>query len=157
MDHKPNSPGIRRWCDSVDWIIDSLTDKPVGFIFELGPGDLDDFDDEDRDICCIQAQILEDDVVMLRRSRDLLRRLRLGSFSTAGVPIDRWLFNGHFEDCTDGYIFSRDRELLAGAIVAWFRDSCGIASPDAVGMSYRFPDTLMPDDEEEEIDDSEFI
>ncbi len=140
-----NSPGTREWREMADWIATSLTDQPVGFIFEIGPSDFIYHEDREQDVACVQAQVLEDGVVMLRRSREMLRRLHLASFATHGLPIDRWLMDGHFDDCTDGYIFSRDRDLIAGAVVAWFRDTCGVQSPDDLGCEYRGPDTLLPD------------
>ncbi|GAA1456608.1 hypothetical protein [Williamsia maris] len=157
MGHTNNSPGTREWHEMAEWIATSLTDKPVGMIFEIGPSDFIYHAERDQDVACVQAVVLQHGVVMLRRSREMLRQLNVVDFGTRALPIDRWLMNGHFEDCTDGYIFSRDRELLAGAVVAWFRDTCGIASPDELGCEYSVPDTLMPDDEEEENDDSEFI
>ncbi|GGF35642.1 hypothetical protein [Williamsia phyllosphaerae] len=157
MGHTNNPSGIREWRAMAEWIATSLTDKPVGMIFEIGPAHFIYHAEHDQDVACVQAVILEDGVVMLRRSREMLLRLNVVDFRSRGLPIYRWLMNGHFEDCTDGYIFSRDQELLAGAVVAWFRDTCGIASPDDLGCEYSLPDTLMPDHEEEEIDDSEFI
>ncbi|MEE2033981.1 hypothetical protein Q8814_17990 [Rhodococcus sp. CC-R104] len=128
----------------LEWVLDSLTGKPLGFLFELGPFDHVD-DEQDGEIICAQIQVLDDDVLLLRRSKDVLGHLMLADYSAAGAVLDQWYFDTHFDDCTDGYLFSRDLDLIAEACVAWFRDNWGeTRSVDEIGCSCRFPDTLLP-------------
>ncbi len=131
------------WSEMAGWLVESMTDKPVGFVLDLGPRDYSD-GGEDEQVVCAQIQVLDNDVMLLRRSTVELGHLLLADYSTAGVVLDRWYFDNHFDDCTDGYFFSRDLDLIATTCVAWFRDNWGIASVDDIGCSYRFADTLLP-------------
>ncbi|MGW6374540.1 hypothetical protein ACWFRB_00570 [Rhodococcus sp. NPDC055112] len=142
----PTNPAeVSKWADMAEWLVDSLTDKPVAFILEMGPSNYLDRDDEEE-VVCAQIHVLADGVLLLRRSRVVLRHLMFADHSTDGLVLDRWHFDDHFEDCTDGYIFSRDTRLVADTCVTWFRDNWGTRTTDELGCSYEFPDTLpVPD------------
>ncbi len=129
------------WAGMVDWLIESLTDQPVAFMLEMGPSGFrsQGVDDE---VACAQIVVLDDGVLMLRRSRTVLDQLTLADFSVDGLALDRWFFDDHFADCTDGYLFTRDVRLVADACVGWFRDEWGTRSTDDLGCDYRFPDEL---------------
>ncbi|WP_072687121.1 hypothetical protein [Rhodococcus marinonascens] len=147
-----DSSEVSTWDGMVDWLVESLVDQPVALIVELGPNTYIS-DDEDDEVVCVQIQVLADDVLLLRRSRTVLGHLLIADYSTGDLVLDRWHFDGHFEDCTDGYIFSRDAHLIANICVTWFRDNWGARSTDELGCSYRFPDELLPPDPDlDEID-----
>ncbi|WP_307851732.1 hypothetical protein [Williamsia sp. CHRR-6] len=117
----------------------------MGFVFDLGPRDYGPDDEEQGcEAICAQVVVLQDDVLLLRRSRIVLHRLNLGDHSADDLPLDEWLDGEHFEDCTDGYMFTQDVELVADAVVSWFRDICLVVTPDALGCNYEFPDELLP-------------
>lgn len=140
MAEHARSSGVS-WPGMADWLVESLTDKPVAFMLEMGPHGYRTRDEFDE-VVCAQIVVLDDDVLMLRRSRAFLEQLALGSYSAEGLVLDRWFFDDHFADCTDGYLFTRDVRLVADACVAWFRDEWGTESTDDLGCDYRFPDEL---------------
>ena len=131
------------WTGMVEWLTGSLVDQPVALIVEIGPNSYVS-EDDDQEVVCAQIQVLADGVLMLRRSRVELGHLLLADYSTENLPLDIWQFDDHFEDCTDGYLFSRDVNLIANTCVAWFRDNWGTRSTSELGCSYRFPDELLP-------------
>ncbi len=147
-----SSSGVSNWQDMADWLADTLAGKPVAFVLELGPQSFIDGDESD-DVVCAQIQVLGDGVFMLRRSRTVLGHLMLADYSTAGLSLDLWHNDGHFDDCTDGYIFSRDAHLIADIAVTWFRDNWETASTDDLGCDYRFPDHLRPQEPDPGLDD----
>lgn len=148
MDESDKASDVQEWSEMATWVIESLTDKPVGFIFEMGPSGYiyedDDEDEDDSDVLCVQVQMLADGVMMLRRSRSILGHLLIGDYSSHKLPLNRWLFNDNFDDCTDGYLFSRDPLLIADICVTWFRDNAGTTTPNDLGCEYRYPDDLLP-------------
>lgn len=133
--------GATTWDDMADWLVGSLTGRPVGFVLEMGPSDYVSSDDDPDDVVCAQIHVLADGVLLLRRSRTELDHLMLADHSADGLMLDLWHFDGHFDDCTDGYLFSRDVQLVADTCVTWFRDHCTTSSTD-LGCGYRFPDQL---------------
>nr|WP_296779187.1 hypothetical protein [Rhodococcus sp. (in: high G+C Gram-positive bacteria)] len=141
---------IDPWVHTAEWLVESLFDQPVALIIDLGPSDYirsdDEEDDDDDEVVCAQIQVMADRVFLLRRSRSELGHLLLADYSTAGVTLDKWYNNDQFDDCTDGYIFSRDARLIADTCVTWFRDNWGARSTDELGCDYRFPDVLLPED-----------
>lgn len=132
---------VDHWDDMSKWLIDSLFAKPIGLIIDLGPRDYTTDGDDDA-VVCAQIQVLDDGVFMLRRSSTVLRRLSLANFSAAGLRLDKWHHDDHFDDCTDGYLFSRDTWLVAHTCAAWFRDNDGFELGSKIGCSYLFPDEL---------------
>ncbi|TQF74590.1 hypothetical protein FK531_00285 [Rhodococcus spelaei] len=140
MTESTDASELSKWVDMVDWLVDSLGDKPVGFTLNLGPHSLHLVGDEEDDVVCAQLQVLADGVLMLRRSRKPMDQLMFGDYSTDSLVLDHWYFDDHFEDCTDGYLFSHDVPLVADACVTWFRDNRGTRSADELGCEYRFPD-----------------
>ncbi|WP_072804114.1 hypothetical protein [Rhodococcoides yunnanense] len=96
------------------------------------------------DVTDLHAQVivLSDGVMMLRRSRSELGHLLLADYSSTGLRLDEWQHDGHFDDCTDGYLFTQDIRLVARTCIAWFRISGDIATTDNIGCSYRFADEL---------------
>ncbi|MGX7729230.1 hypothetical protein ACWPOB_08135 [Rhodococcus sp. 2H158] len=141
-------PEITTWDGMSDWLVESFTGQPVGLIIDLGPSDYVHFDDDhdnvDEPVVCAQMHVLADGVLMVRRSRAVLDRLRFDTHAVDALDLDRWLFDDPFDDCTDGYLFTRDIALAAEACVSWFRDVPGVPTLDEIGCSYEFPDTLPP-------------
>lgn len=149
MDEPYKKSDVHEWSDMAAWLVESLTDKPVGFILEMGPSGYIDYDDDHEDeVVCAQVQMLADGVMMLRRSRSVLGHLLIADYSSDKLPLNKWLYNDNFDDCTDGYLFSRDPELLADICVTWFRDNWATESTDALGCEYRYPDDLLPPDDD---------
>lgn len=140
MAEHARSSGVS-WAGMADWLAESLADKPVAFMLEMGPNGYRTADEFDE-VVCAQIVVLADGVLMLRRSRAFLEQLALADYSADRVALDRWFFDDHFADCTDGYLFTRDVRLVADACVAWFRDEWGTASTADLGCDYRFPDEL---------------
>ncbi|SIS21965.1 hypothetical protein [Williamsia sterculiae] len=146
MARETDSASTHDWPGMTDWIVESLSDQPTGFVFELGPRDYGPAeDDEGIEAINAQVQVLRDGVLLLRRSRTVLYRLFLGDYRVADLPLNRWLDGEHFDDCTDGYIFSRDVNLIAEAMTAWFRHCGLVESPQLIGCDYEFPDVLLPE------------
>lgn len=133
---------VDQWDSLAAWMIESLFDKPVGFIVEVGPSDYVADSTDDTPVVCSQVVVLSDGVVMLRRSRTELGHLLLADYSSAGLPLDEWQNDGHFEDCTDGYLFTKDIRLVARSCIAWIRVNAGVNTTGNIGCSYRFADEL---------------
>lgn len=148
MTDSTDVPEITTWDRMIDWLVESFTDQPTGLIIDLGPSDYvhvdDDHDNVDEPVVCSQMHVLADGVLMVRRSRTVLDRLRFDSHAVDALDLDRWFFDDHFDDCTDGYLFTRDIALAADVCVSWFRDVPGAPSLVEIGCSYEFPDTLPP-------------
>lgn len=157
---------VDRWDGMTNWLVETLVGNGSGLIVDLGPGDyvapVRDVADEDEDaidlvdlldpddeVINAQLHVLDGGVVMVRRSRTVLRRLRLGDHSADGLELDVWHHDGHFDDCTDGYLFTTDLHLAASACTAWFRDHGGLEALDALGCDYSFPDALPATDRED--------
>ncbi|MDV7198912.1 hypothetical protein R4172_15280 [Rhodococcus kroppenstedtii] len=155
---------VDRWDGMTNWLVETLVRNGSGLIVDLGPGgyvapvdeDVDDDDlgladvlDPDDEVINAQLHVLDDGVVMVRRSRTVLRRLRLGDHSVEGLELDVWHHDGHFDDCTDGYLFTSDLHLAASACTAWFRDHGGLEALDALGCDYSFADALPATDRED--------
>ena len=141
MSEFTESPPIS-WEAMAAWLADSLSDKPTAFVLDMGPNSYLIEGDDDEEVVCAQAQVLADGVLMLRRSRSVLGHLLIGDYSVDGLELDRWHYDDRFDDCTDGYLFSRDAGLIADLCVTWFRDNWGAASTADLGCEYRFPDVL---------------
>lgn len=139
---------ITTWDGMIDWLVESFTDQPTGLIIDLGPSDYVHFDGDhdnvDEAVVCAQMHVLADGVLMVRRSRTVLDRLRFDSHAVDALDLDRWFFDDHFDDCTDGYLFTRDIALAAQACVSWFRDVPCAPTLEEIGCAYEFPDTLPP-------------
>ncbi|WP_235610117.1 hypothetical protein [Rhodococcoides fascians] len=133
---------VDQWDSLAAWMIESLFDKPVGFIVEVGPSDYVADSTDDAPVVCSQVVVLSDGVVMLRRSRTELGHLLLADYSSSGLPLDEWQNDGHFEDCTDGYLFTKDIRLVARSCIAWIRVNAGVNTTGNIGCSYRFADEL---------------
>lgn len=137
---------IDKWVYTIEWLVESLTDQPVALIIDLGPNDYVQNEDDPDDVPCAQLQVMADDVYMVRRSRTELGHLMLADYSTAGVTLDRWYLQEHFDDCTDGYMFTRDRRLAAETCATWFRDNQSAKMASELGCNYRYADELLPED-----------
>ncbi|MGU3435012.1 hypothetical protein ACNHUS_18590 [Actinomycetes bacterium M1A6_2h] len=130
---------VEPWDGLAAWLIESLTDSRPGLIVDLGPNtDVP----EDFELVNAQIHVLDDGVFLVRRSRLVLGQLRLVNHSVAGLELDRWHHDDLFDDCTDGYLFSRDRHLAASACAAWLRDNGGEDALDQLGCSFEFADEL---------------
>lgn len=129
------------WDSLSAWLIESMYAKPVGFIVELGPSHYI-AERDDAEVVCAQVVVLSDGVMMLRRSQTELGHLLLADYSSAGLRLDEWQHDGHFDDCTDGYLFTKDIRLIARTCIAWFRINAGINTTDEIGCSYRLADEL---------------
>jgi hypothetical protein len=132
------------WDGMAAWLVESMYGQPLGLIIELGPNSYvpDDEEEDEDDVACAQIQVLDDGVFMLRRSRKVLGQLMLTDYSATGLRLDTWHHDDHFDDCTDGYLFSRDAQLIASTCITWFRDNTGVESSDELGCDYRFADDL---------------
>ncbi|NCL72618.1 hypothetical protein [Rhodococcus sp. YH1] len=143
MNDSTDVPEINTWDGMIDWLVESFTDKPTGLVIDLGPsGYVVPRDYDESPLVCAQVHVLADGVLMVRRSRTVLGRLRLDTHAAEGLELDRWFFDGHFDDCTEGYLFTCDVTLAADACVSWFRDSPDAPPLDELGCEYEFPDTL---------------
>ncbi|MDG3011308.1 hypothetical protein G4X40_14225 [Rhodococcus sp. D2-41] len=139
-----------KWTGTVDWLVRELPGQPVGIIVDLGPKEFiapvcgEDCVSRDagEHVFCAQVHLLEDGVFLVRRSRRMLHRLRLSSHRSAGLVLDTWVHDGHFEDCTDGYLFTRDHTLAAQIVVAWFRDNSDAPPHSEMGCAYELADVL---------------
>ncbi|MFZ3391667.1 hypothetical protein TVH25_00190 [Rhodococcus sp. 7Tela_A2] len=143
------TPEIATWEGMGDWLVTSFTDQPTGLIIDLGPNTYLVYDDEenesgdDRDeVVCAQVHVLSSGVLMVRRSRTMLDRLRFDYHSVEELELDQWFFDDHFDDCTDGYMFTVNVGLAADACVSWFRDMRGAPVLDDIGCDYEYPATL---------------
>lgn len=128
------------WDAMTEWLAESMYDQPLGFLIELGPQAYDESDD--GPVVCAQVVFLSGGVLMLRRSREVLERLSFADYSSDGLAIDTWHYDRYFDDCTDGYLFTRDIRLVAQTCTSWFRDKSGFDTADALGCSYRTADEL---------------
>ncbi|GGF99553.1 hypothetical protein GCM10007304_11760 [Rhodococcoides trifolii] len=134
---------VEPWDGLAAWLVESMTDSRPGMIIDLGPNtDIPDEEIEDFELVNAQIHVLEDGVFLVRRSRRILRQLRFVDHSVAGLDLDLWHHDGLFDDCTDGYLFSRDRHLVASACAAWLRDNGGEDALDQLGCSFEFADEL---------------
>ncbi|WP_188544037.1 hypothetical protein [Rhodococcoides trifolii] len=125
------------------WLVESMHGKPVGLVIELGPSDYGPAEEEEgAPVVCAQIQVLDDGVFMVRRSREVLGYLMLADHSADGLELDTWHHDDHFDDCTDGYLFTRDTRLIANTCITWFRDNTGMTTSDDLGCNYRFADEL---------------
>jgi hypothetical protein len=61
----------------------------------------------------------------------------LQSYSIVGVDLDTWSSDPLFEDCTDGFIVTRDTIMLAQICVTWFRDSFALSLAELGCEHYR--------------------
>ncbi|WP_237669242.1 MULTISPECIES: hypothetical protein [unclassified Rhodococcus (in: high G+C Gram-positive bacteria)] len=137
---------IEPWVYTREWLTESLVDQPVALIIDLGPNDYIPSEHESDDVLCAQLQVMEDDVFLVRRSRTELGHLLLANYSTAAITLDKWYLQEHFDDCTDGYLFTKDRRLAAETCVTWFRDKQDPNEKIDIGCNYRFADQLIPED-----------
>ncbi|MGA9874162.1 MAG: hypothetical protein WBQ44_23885 [Rhodococcus sp. (in: high G+C Gram-positive bacteria)] len=140
---------VDQWVYIREWLAESLLGQPVALIIDLGPNDFipSEHDAEvDDDVPCAQLQVMADDVFMVRRSRVELGHLMLADYSTAAITLDKWYLQDHFDDCTDGYMFTKDRRLAAETCVTWFRDQQDPDSPLDIGCNYRYADELVSAD-----------
>lgn len=128
------------WDAMTEWLAESMYNQPLGFLIELGPQDDDESDD--TPVVCAQVVFLSDGVLMLRLSKQVLERLSFADYSSDGLALDTWHYDGYFDDCTDGYLFTRDIRLVAQTCTSWFRDKAGFGTADALGCSYRTADEL---------------
>ncbi|WP_256991825.1 MULTISPECIES: hypothetical protein [unclassified Rhodococcus (in: high G+C Gram-positive bacteria)] len=134
------------WVYTREWLAESLLAKPVALIIDLGPNDYIPSEHESDDVPCAQLQVMEDEVFLVRRSRTELGHLLLADYSTAAITLDKWYLQEHFDDCTDGYLFTKDRRLAAETCVTWFRDKQDPNEKIDIGCNYRFADRLVPED-----------
>lgn len=130
----------RSWDDVARWLVHSLGRLDVGDILEIGPSDAM-VHHADEHVPCAQFQALEDGCRWMRQSTTMLGVPLLVDFSTAGLQLDVWHHDGAFDDCTDGYLFSTDHDLLAHSCVAWFRDRHGLEF-DQLGCELQPADRL---------------
>ncbi|MDV8079794.1 hypothetical protein R4P47_24825 [Rhodococcus sp. IEGM 1370] len=138
---------IDPWVYTREWLAESLVVKPVALIIDLGPNDYIPGEQESDDVPCAQLQVMKDDGLLVRRSRTELGHLLLADYFTAAVTLDKWYLQEHFDDCTDGYLFTKDRRLAAETCVTWFRDKQDPNEKIDIGCNYRFADQLVPEDQ----------
>ncbi|MEU2004538.1 hypothetical protein ACH47B_26405 [Rhodococcus sp. NPDC019627] len=156
MTGSPKIPESTTWDGMTAWLVESFTDQPMGLLIDLGPREFVQYDDEEDEavdevehqVVCAQVHVLADDVLLVRRSRTVLNRLRFDSHVVEGLDVDRWYFDDYFDDCTDGYLLTRDVAIAADACVAWFRDVPNAPALSELGCSWEFPHALPTGDEE---------
>lgn len=141
---------IDSWTYMIEWLEESLADQPSAPIIDLGPNDYIPSEDDENGVVCAQLIVMADDVFMVRRSRVELGHLMFADYSTKYVELDRWYLTPHFDDCTDGYLFTKDRRLAAETCVTWFRDNQGASEPGDIGCDYSYPDELLPSEDSTE-------
>ena len=150
---------INDWDSMLAWVAESLDDQPPGLEFSLGPNDVhladdwdeleaeveeDDLDIDDEadfaapDAICVQVYVLSDGIFLVRRSRTALRTLRFVDHDASTMPIDIWQDDDPFDDCTDGYLYTRDRLLAAEACISWFRDNSDAPDRTDLGCHYSY-------------------
>ena len=127
---------INGWFDMADWLIGNLDAMRVGCILELGPSDTF-VTSNDQEVVCAQIQALHNGVFWLRLSEVVLDAPLLADFSTEGLPLDVWRYDDLFEDCTHGYVFSADKQMIAQACVTWFRNRQVAAHREVVLIAGR--------------------
>lgn len=166
LEESEDEPGlpahIADWDGMLDWIAESLSDQPVGLEFGLGPRGIrlaDDWDSTEADIDdpveyptgddlevtparCVQVYTLADGIYLVRRSRIALRVLRFLDHDATSVVEDTWFHDDPFDDCTDGYMYTRDHLIAAEACVSWFRDSPRGPVMEDLGCQYSFADII---------------
>ncbi|MGB6182349.1 MAG: hypothetical protein WBF79_13995 [Rhodococcus sp. (in: high G+C Gram-positive bacteria)] len=131
---------VDSWDASSAWLVESLIGQGSGLIIELGPSDYDP--ESEDEVINAQLHVLDDGVVMVRRSREVLERLRLAHHCSDKLELDLWHHDNRWDDCTDGYLFSRDLLLVANVCTTWFRDHGRVDSLEKLGCSYGFVDEL---------------
>lgn len=113
---------IESWDDFARWVSDALVTLTAGDTFEIGTFNCEVFDDPTAASPCVQAIALDDGALLFRRSRVVMGVPLLQTYSLEGIDLDAWRGDPLFEDCTDGFIISRDARMLANVSVSWFRD-----------------------------------
>ncbi|MGB3698805.1 MAG: NADAR family protein [Gordonia sp. (in: high G+C Gram-positive bacteria)] len=170
VDDGPSANPSSSWEEMREWLIESLEDQPIGLEIGLGPKDvhvrfetlgvdLKDLDDEssnveDEDLpefvpteaVCAQIYVLGKDTYLVRRSRRALRTIRFIDYEPTAVPMNTWLHDDPFDDCTDGYLYTGDRRLVAEAAVSWFRDNYDSPALADLGCFYEFTEELPKGD-----------
>lgn len=150
---------INDWDSMLEWVAESLDEQPAGLEFSLGPNDVrlaedwdeveadiedDDIDADDEvdfgapDAVCAQVYVLDGGVFLVRRSRTALRTLRFTDHDASSVRLDVWHHDDPFDDCTDGYFYTRDRRLAAEACISWFRDNTDAPARTDLGCHYSY-------------------
>ncbi|GAC50521.1 hypothetical protein [Gordonia aichiensis] len=150
---------INEWDSMLEWVAESLDDQPPGLEFSLGPKHVrlaDDWDEVEAEIeddeidaddevdydapdaVCVQVYVLAGGVFLVRRSRTALRTLRFVDHDASSVPLDVWQHDDPFDDCTDGYLYTRERLLAAEACISWFRDNYAAPELTDLGCHYSY-------------------
>ncbi len=134
---------VDQWDAMTTWLVESMRDEPAGLIIDLGPNtEIPEDEADDIELVNAQLHVLDDGVVMVRRSHRILRQLRLVDHAADGLVLDQWHHDDTFDDCTNGYLFTRDHVLAASACVAWVRDAGGVEAANRLGCSFDFADEL---------------
>lgn len=124
------------------WIVRSLKAMRVADILEMGPSQVTVSSNE-QEVVCAQIQVFEDGVYWLRLSEVILGTPLINDFTSSGLELDTWNYDGLFDDTTHGYLFSKKRKLIAKACIAWFSERHGFESPGELGCEY-FPADRIP-------------
>ena len=132
---------IKGWDDFVTWLVENFGAMTVGSLFEIGQRGIVVYAADDP-VVCAQIVKLEDDVLWLRLSDEMLGTPLLANHSAGLLPLDVWQREDTFEDCTEGFLFSADHRLVAEACASWFRDRRGYDVPDTLDCGYETVDRL---------------
>lgn len=114
---------VENWDDFAKWVSDALVTLTVADTFEIGLAVCVSTNHDSTETPCVQAIALEDGALLFRLSRVAMGVPLLQNYSVDGVDLNTWRTDPLFEDCTDGFIISRDVRMLANVSVAWFRDT----------------------------------
>ncbi|MFW0792359.1 hypothetical protein AAFP30_00965 [Gordonia sp. CPCC 205515] len=132
----PETPIVSDWAEMEAWLVESLGSMtPVG-VLDLGPAHVHD-DEVDAD--CVQIHALTAGTFLIRLSTTMMSTPLIGRHRVPREILDTWFYDDRFTDCTHGYLISRSPHRVAEITVAWFRDRCGYAGPEALGCSYTEP------------------
>lgn len=135
---------IENWEDFARWVSDALVTLTVGDTFEIGQVDNVRSEEAQEVTPCVQAVALEDSALLFRRSRVVMGVPLLQNYSLEGIDLDAWRGDPLFEDCTDGFIISRDARMLANVSVSWFRDCHALELEELGCEHYRAVSLASP-------------
>ncbi|GAA1480021.1 hypothetical protein GCM10009624_04610 [Gordonia sinesedis] len=133
---------VADWAEMRRWCADQIAAATPGLIVQLGPRGLDP---DATDVPSVEVHALTGGTYLVRLSTRWMHAPMLAGYSVPRAALNRWRHDGHFPDCTDGYLATRSPGLIADICVTWFADRCGFAHPDDVGYSIVSPPSPRTD------------
>lgn len=114
------------WSRMREWLAGGLEAMDVDDVLDIGDGAA--LEDDEVVDCADVTRVEGGWIVRLSRVA-LVDEVVVDDDLQPGV----W----HVDDlATDGVMLTEDAELVAGAVVGWFRDRLGVSGPGALGFSY---------------------